>query len=95
MVNNKRYYVDLVSFDKGVITVVKPDGQVGVYVQRGVHKLDTMQFRTAVGIGMLRTDAKNFTEFPREFTLVNERPDIMGEVRVTFNLNQLAKTLGK
>lgn len=95
MVDNKRYYVDLVSFDKGVITVVKPDGQVGVYVQRGVHKLDMMQFRTAVGVGMLRADAMNFAEFPREFTLVNERPDIMGKVRVTFNINQLAKMLGK
>lgn len=95
MASTERYYVTLVSYDRGIISVVNPDGKIGTYTQRGVHKLNEMQYRMAVGAGMLRPDARNFKDFPKEFTLNNERPDIMGRVKVTFNIEQLNKSLGK
>lgn len=84
-----RVYVTAVAFDRGLISVVEPDGKMGYYSQRGVGKLDKNVFFSLVRKGHLRKDIWKFKEFPKDYSLVNEDPEALGRIFVTFNLDRL------
>ena len=84
-----RVYVTAVTFDRGLITVVEPNGKMGYYSQRGINKLSKSTLANLVGRGHLRKDILRFTEFPKNYSLVNEDPESLGRIFVTFNIDRL------
>ena len=84
-----RVYVTAVTFDRGLITVIEPNGKMGHYSQRGINKLSKSIIASLVGRGNLRKDILRFTEFPKNYSLVNEDPESLGRIFVTFNIDRL------
>lgn len=84
-----RFYATLVSFDKGVLQVIGPDGNMYCFRQRGTSDLTDKEYARAFSRGLLCHQAMRLRVFPRDWSLINEEPEILGKVTVTFNKNAL------
>lgn len=85
----EREYATLVAFDKGVITCVNKDGQIGQFLQRGVGKMTENQKLRAIQLGILTPNYKNYLEFPRWMSLEIE-DKCQGRVTVGFPIGLIS-----
>lgn len=84
-----RFYATLVSFDKGVLQVIGPDGNMYYFRQRGTSNLTDKEYARAFSKGLLCHQAMRLRVFPSNWSLINEEPEILGKVTVTFNKKAL------
>lgn len=84
-----RFYATLVSFNKGILQVIGPDGNMYCFRQRGTSNLTDGEYAKAFSRGLLCNQAMKLRVFPSNWSLINEEPEILGKVTVTFNKNVL------
>lgn len=80
-----REYITAIQIDKGIIQLIKPDGQIGFYRQRGIDKYSNSQINVFIARGILHKDWKNCAELPHNWSISFEEPSIMGRAYATFN----------
>lgn len=79
-----REYITAVSIDKGIITLVEPDGRIGFYRQRGIGRLDRQKELALIQRGLLDIRWKETKELPRNWSISFEDEEIMGKARATY-----------
>jgi hypothetical protein len=89
----ERVIATLIGFERGVITC-EAYGKIEYYIQRDVHRLTDREKSQAITLGMLPSNYKSFEEFPRNYSLNIEDPEIQGKVTVTFSKATLSRKNG-
>lgn len=79
-----REYLLALSIDKGLITLIKPNGEIGVYRQRGIPVRNSIQTLYLIEGGHLSPDWSNHKELPKNWSISFENEEIMGKARATF-----------
>lgn len=80
----QREYLIAISIDKGLITLIDPNGEIGVYRQRGLKQFSKAQLDYLVQNGYLNPAWSNYKELPKNWSISFEDEEIMGKARVTF-----------
>lgn len=80
----KYIYVTAVAIEKGIITLVEPNGCINFYAQRGISKLTQEQFKKCIAEGKLDCRIKSLPELPSNYCIRFEDEQIMGKARATF-----------
>lgn len=88
-----REYITAVSIDKGIITLIEPDGLIGFYRQRGIGSLNAAQLQILVSMGLLDARWKQAKELPKNWSISFEDEEIMGKARATFPVPDNIKAL--
>ena len=78
------------AIDKGIIQLIKPDGNIGYYRQRGVTKYTPDQVKSFVRKGLLSKQWDKCEELPYNWSISFEDEQIMGRAYATFNPNRKA-----
>lgn len=84
-----RQYATLVAYDRSLIVVVDPNGKTAEYRQRGIGRLALKDINYLIQRGFLNPKCNSVPDFPDNWSLVNEAPEILGRVYVTFNINRI------
>ena len=88
---NERLYLTAVAIDMGIVQVIMPDGQTGLFAQRGIRKLTPDEATTAIERGLINPSAFGMRELPSNISISFERPDIQGRAIASFNKMVLYK----
>lgn len=88
-----RTYANFISMEYGLITC-EVDGRIEQYIQREVGRLTDREKVHAVRLGMIPVNFKDYKEFPRNYSLVVEDPEVQGKPTVTFSKTKLMKRNG-
>ncbi len=81
----EREYLIAISIDAGLITLIDPDGEIGVYRQRGIDKFNDVQLDYLVQNRFLNKSWRNYKEVPKNWSLSFDDTEMMGKARVTFH----------
>lgn len=84
---SERKYLTAVSIINGIITLIEPNGQIGVYRQRNIEKLSRTQEHNLIAIGVLNPQWRKVPVLPNNYSISFEDEEIMGKAVATF-LNQ-------
>ncbi len=79
-----REYLVAIYIEAGLITLIEPDGEIGIYRQRGIKQLNKNQIAMVIAQGGLATDWENYKELPKHWSISFEDEEIMGKARATF-----------
>lgn len=85
-----REYLTAIAIDKGIIQLIKPDGNIGYYRQRGITKYTPDQVKNFVRKGLLIKQWDKCEELPYNWSISFEDEQIMGRAYATFNPNRKA-----
>lgn len=86
-----REYLTAIAIREGIIQLIKPNGEIGYYRQRGIDKYlqscrNLLEVeRSLIKAGILAKDWKKYPELPRNWSISFEDPEIMGRAYATFN----------
>jgi hypothetical protein len=80
----QREYLTAVSIDKGIITLVEPDGRIGWYRQRGINRIEPAERERLIKLGALDSRWQQAKELPSNWSISFEDEEIMGKARATF-----------
>ena len=64
-----RFYATLVSFNKGVLQVIGPDGNIYCFRQRGTSNLTDREYARAFSKGLLSNQAMRLRVFLRSWLM--------------------------
>lgn len=88
----EREYLTAIAIRGGIIQLIKPNGEIGYYRQRGIDRY-LMKYvqnraemeRSFMKSGKLAKDWRKYSELPKNWSISFEDPEIMGRAYVTFN----------
>lgn len=80
----QREYITAISIDKGIITLIEPDGTINCYRQRGMNTIPVNQLRHLISKGLLNPNWKSVKELPKHYSIAFEDEEIMGKARATY-----------
>lgn len=86
-----REYLTAIVIRGGIIQLIKPNGEIGYYRQRGIDKYlqgcrNLLEAeRSLIKDGKLAKDWKKYPELPRNWSISFEDGEIMGRAYATFN----------
>ena len=80
----EREYVTAISIQKGIITLIEPDGQIAMYRQRGIEKLTESQVAEEIKSGRLSATWYMAQPLPNHYSSSCEEPRIMGRARASY-----------
>lgn len=80
----EREYLVAIEIDAGLITLIMPDGYIGVYRQRGIGSLSDEEINILISKGYLDVEWRNYKELPKNWSISFEDEEIMGKARATF-----------
>lgn len=86
-----REYLTAIVIRGGIIQLIKPNGEIGYYRQRGIAKYlqgfrNLLEAeRSLIKAGKLAKDWKKYPELPRNWSISFEDTEIMGRAYATFN----------
>lgn len=80
----ERQYLTAVTVEKGIITLIDPDGEIKQYRQRGIGRIDPRYYVPLIKAGFLVKDWKTYKELPAHYSIEFEDEEIMGKARATF-----------
>lgn len=81
---NNREYLIAIHIDNGLITLIEPDGDIGMYRQRGIQRMTKNGLAILISNGALARDWANYKELPKNWSISFEDEEIMGKARATF-----------
>lgn len=81
-------YITAIHIEKGIIQLIKPDGFIGYYTQRGIRQYSEQQISVLVARGQLNPNWRAYPELPKNWSISFEEPSIMGRAYATFNPNR-------
>ena len=84
----ERKYLTAVMISGGIIQLIEPDGSIGYYAQRGIHKLSKADMCYAIETRMVDPRAFNLKELPKNYSISFECPEVQGKAVATFNLDK-------
>ena len=98
--SKQREYITAISIDKGIITLIEPDGMINYYRQRGINTIDAPVKAQLIKRGLLDSNWDKVKELPKHYSISFEDEEIMGKARATYpfiakNTNKLSKTKAK
>lgn len=82
----EREYITAISIENGIILLIEPNGQLGMYHQRGIKTLTKPEINSEIRAGRLNPNWDNFPELPRNYSISFEDPEIMGRAIATYSL---------
>lgn len=74
-----------VGIDRGIISLIEPDGEIGHYAQRGITVMDRKVLNEQIYKGALNSNALMLQELPREIKLKYEVPG-MGRAAANYKI---------
>lgn len=87
-----REYLTAIAIRKGIIQLIKPNGEIGYYRQRGIEgylkkycQNSAEMEKSLIKSGRLVKDWRNYPELPRNWSISFEDTEIMGRAYATFN----------
>lgn len=84
MLKAQREYITAISIEMGIITLIEPNGTIGLYRQRGIQRLDKHLESQLIAMGLLDSGWRQFKELPKNWSISFEDEEIMGKARATF-----------
>ncbi len=98
-VNQEREYLTAVSIERGIITLIQPDGSIGFYRQRGLGMISDINKQRLINRNLLDPRWKMVKELPKNWSIEFEDEEIMGKARASFplpnDLKQVTKSVNK
>lgn len=91
----EREYITAISIEAGIITLIEPDGNIGVYRQRGISSMDPNLRMRNIQARLLNPHWAEVKELPRNWSIEFEDEEIMGKARATFPGSQSKGTAKK
>ena len=85
----ERVYLTAVAVDRGVINVINPNGELGLYAQRGIKKLRPDEATVAIERGLINPIAFSLQELPSNYSIAFESAEHQGRAVASFNKNVL------
>lgn len=85
----EREYLTAVAIDKGIITLIEPEGMIGFYRQRGIRALSDRQREMLIKNNLLDERWAQAKELPKHWSIAFEDEEIMGKARATFYVPKL------
>lgn len=82
--STERKYLTVISIEGAIITLIEPNGTIGRYHQRGLQRVDAVDMRHYIHIGLVDQRWVNFKELPRNYSISYEDPELMGRALATF-----------
>lgn len=79
-----REYLIAISIEQGLITLIEPEGEIGVYRQRGIKRFKGAQLDYLISHGFLHPAWEQYKELPKHWSISFEDEEIMGKARATF-----------
>ena len=73
-----------IAVDKGVISVIDPEGVVRMYRHPLVEKLAITEVQRMIDDGTLADNLFDYHAFPSDWEIETEEPDITGDLATTF-----------
>ena len=86
MANIQRDYLTAIQIEAGIITLIRPDGNIDCYRQRGINQIDNNLKIKLIRAGCLNPNWSKYTELPRNWSISFEDEEIMGHAYATFQL---------
>lgn len=80
----EREYLTAISITGGIITLIQPDGSIGLYRQRGIGQLSLATKALLINHGQLDPWWEKYRELPKNWSIEFEDEEIMGKARATF-----------
>lgn len=80
----QREYITAISIDRGIITLIEPDGSINYYRQRGMNTIPVNQIKVLIAKGLLDPNWKQVKELPKHYSISYEDEEIMGKARATY-----------
>lgn len=87
----EREYLTAIAIEKGIITLIEPDGLIGFYRQRGIKALSEQQRQVLIKNNVLDARWEQAKELPRHWSISFEDEEIMGKARATFYVPTILK----
>lgn len=82
----KYLHLTAINISKGVITLIEPNGTVGVYAQRGIDKLSNDEFMRLVRSGRLDSRVMELPKLPSNYCISFEDEETMGKAKPSFKI---------
>lgn len=89
----EKFQACLVAELSGVLQVIGPNGQIEMYRQRGIGSIPVEHRETFRRMGLLDGNIMNYPEFPKNYTLYVENPNIQGNVTMTYPYKRYLRNL--
>lgn len=80
----EREYLTALMIEGGLINLIEPSGNIGVYRQRGIKRLGEQKIKVLINKGYLAANWELYKELPKNWSIYYEDEEIMGKARVTF-----------
>lgn len=80
----ERQYLTAIQIERGIIILIEPNGELGYYRQRGIHKLSSNIVIGKIASGELAADWERYKELPVNYSISYEDTEIMGRARASF-----------
>ena len=92
MARKKKEYVTAIYINCGLIALIEPDGNIGVYRQRGMDKVDAHLMNQLVSMGLVVPNWMQYKELPKYYVISFEDEQIMGKAEPKFKIQDYIKT---
>lgn len=86
-----REYITAIAINKGIITLIEPNGNIAEYRQRGIGSIEPHMRDLLIRNGMLTQFWNNYKELPKLWSISFEDEEIMGKARAGFPLTYMKK----
>lgn len=74
-----------IAVEKGIISVIDPDGNMRMYRHPLVDKMSIDEVTSKIEKGELDADLFNYHAFPSDWEIETEEPDITGDLATTID----------
>ena len=95
MAKQERIYLMAITIEKGIITLIEEEGNIGYYRQRGIQRINPTIRALLIQRGFLDKRWQTVPELPRNYSIYYEEPDIQGRAVATYpDPNRMLQGLG-
>lgn len=82
-------YVVAIYIDRGIISLIEPDGTIGWYRQRGIQNIPKEYLDELISTGRLNDNWSMFKELPKNYYIYFEDESILGRAKPNFEYKNL------
>ena len=86
-----RRYLTAIRIECGIITLIKEDGTIANYRQRGIGNIPKPVVKRLEQLGLLSRNWRKVPELPKNVSIAYEDATIMGRARATYPVEVLNK----
>lgn len=78
-------------YRRGLVCVIESNGEMVVYLQKGINELTEIERHRFINYGVIVSDWKNFKVIPSNHSIITDDISVTGKIYATYNPNRVMK----